>query len=73
MALILFGGMGLLSLSGMFALDRRAQSRLGKQRWEALAAEAPLIPFAGLMRNAGRLAGIKIWPLAVATLVYLWF
>ena len=71
-ALILFGGMGLLSLSGMFALDRRAQMRLGRQRWEALAAEAPLIPFAGLMRNPGRLAGIKAWPLATSALIYLW-
>ena len=72
-ALILFGGMGLLSLSGMFALDRRAQKRLGEERWKALAAEAPLIPFAGLMRNAGRLADIKVWPVAMAALVYLWF
>lgn len=25
------------------------------------------------MRNAGRLAEIKVWPVAMAALVYLWF
>lgn len=71
-ALILFGGMSLLAVAGMFALDRRAKEQLGAERWATMAARAPLVPFASASRGAIR------WPLmarsvATATLIYLWF
>ena len=72
-ALILFGGMALLALAGMFALDRRARKRLGAERWETLAARAPLIPFAGISRGSSVLRAVVSWPAAAALLVYLWF
>lgn len=71
-ALILFGGMALLAVAGMFALDRRARKRLGTGRWETLAARAPLIPFAGIARGSG-LRAVVSWPAAAALLVYFWF
>ena len=72
-ALILFGGMALLALAGMFALDRRARKRLGAEQWEMLAARAPLIPFAGISRGSSVLRAVVSWPAAAALLVYLWF
>jgi uncharacterized membrane protein len=72
-ALILFGGMALLALAGMFALDRRARKRLGAERWEMLAARSPLIPFAGISRGSSVLRAVVSWPAAAALLVYLWF
>ena len=43
------GGMSLLAVSGMFALDRRAREKLGAERqWATNGRKrAPLIPFAG--------------------------
>ena len=70
-ALILFGGMALLAVAGMFALDRRARKRLGAERWTKLAASAPLVPFAGASRGSIRRT-VVAWPLAAATLAYLW-
>lgn len=72
-ALILFGGMALLALAGMFALDRRARKRLGGERWAALAARAPLLPFAGVARGTVGLSSFLAWPAAATVLIYLWF
>lgn len=72
-ALILFGGMALLALAGMLALDRRAKRRLGAGRWETLAARAPLIPLAGIARGNAGLRAILAWPAAATLLIYLWF
>ncbi|MCG6122985.1 MAG: NnrU family protein [Microvirga sp.] len=70
-ALILFAGMSLLAVVGMFALDRRARKRLGVNRWAMLTASAPLMPFAGASRGAIRWK-LVAWPVATAILVYLW-
>ena len=72
-ALILFGGMALLALAGMFALDRRAKRRLGAERWAALAEDAPLLPFAGIARGTAGLRAVLSWPAAATLLIYLWF
>ena len=74
-ALILFGGMALLALSGLAVLDRRAQSRLGKERWQKIAAATSLVPFAALL--AGRAHMQVSWrlpiSLALALAIYGWF
>ena len=74
-ALVLFGGMALLAVSGLTALDRRARLRLGKERWQQIAAATSLVPFRAMLsgrariRISRRLAG----SLAVALAVYGWF
>lgn len=71
-ALILFGGMAVLALSGMFVLDRRARRRLGEDRWAVLAATAPLVPFAPVPAKGGIRRAVGTWPVAAAILIYLW-
>ncbi len=71
-ALILFGGMSLLAVAGMFALDRRARERLGADRWAILTSSAPLIPFAGASRGTTFRRALVAWPMAAAPLAYLW-
>jgi uncharacterized membrane protein len=74
-ALILFGGMALLALGGLFTMDRRARRRLGEERWQRLAAATSLVPFAALL--AGRASLRWSWPLALsviaALVLYAWF
>jgi uncharacterized membrane protein len=48
---VLFGGLGLFSLQAMSAFDRRARRTLGETAWRQAAAQAPLVPFAGLARG----------------------
>lgn len=43
--LLLFGVMLALCLGGMVLMDRRAARRLGRDQWEKLAAQQPLLPF----------------------------
>jgi uncharacterized membrane protein len=73
-ALILFGGMALLSLAGMFALDRRARRRLGEDKWHAMVGRSPLIPFAAILSGQTplRFSAAMAWSLGAALLLYLW-
>jgi uncharacterized membrane protein len=71
-ALILFGGMALLSLVGMLALDRRARRRLGERKWLTISRHAPLLPFAGLLDGGIRFRAAMLWPMAAAALLYGW-
>lgn len=73
-ALILFGGMTLLALTGFAGLDRRAQQRLGEERWHQLAATTSLVPFVVILTGQARLQ--ISWRLAIsaaaALAVYGW-
>ncbi|MCM2403884.1 NnrU family protein [Rhizobium sp. S153] len=53
-SLVLFGGLGLFSVAGLFILDRRARRRIGPG-WPALAARYPMTPLAGLFKGKARL------------------
>ena len=71
-AVILFGSLTLFSVQGMFALDRRARRKLGEAEWRALAARAPLVPFARAPRARfaraevfGGLAGVAVYFLMI--------
>lgn len=72
--LIMFGGVVLLAVGGVFMVDRRAKKRLGADEWQALAAGTSLIPLGALF--AGR-ASLKPTPLSwllivISLLVYAW-
>lgn len=74
-ALILFGGMVLLAVSGFTVLDRRARLRLGEERWQRLAATTSLVPFRAMIAGRARMRISWRLPasLAVALAVYAWF
>ena len=72
-ATILFGGMAVLAISGMFVLDRRARRRLGEDRCAALAAKERRVTLATVPARGGVLRALATWPTAAAILIYLWF
>ncbi len=53
-SLILFGGLGLFTVSGFAVLDRRARKRLAG-RWDRMAHASPLLPFAAILAGRTRL------------------
>lgn len=53
-SLILFGGLGLFSVAGLFVLDRRARRRLGSA-WQDVAVTTSLVPFAAALSGRTRL------------------
>ncbi|QQR36213.1 NnrU family protein [Devosia oryziradicis] len=74
--LTLFGGLLALCLVGMVAMDRRARRRLGPDRWAALSADRPLVPFSrpGALRwpsaRESRLAATGLAVAVVAALLH---
>ncbi|WP_414899636.1 NnrU family protein [Rhizobium cremeum] len=72
-SLVLFGGLGLFSVAGLFILDRRARRRLGAG-WPALAARYPMVPLAGILtgRTKFRIDGPFTLALAVTAVITLW-
>ena len=65
-SLILFGGLGLFTVSGFSVLDRRARKRLAG-RWDQMARASSLVPFAAILAGRNRLR-IDAPLLAAATL-----
>jgi uncharacterized membrane protein len=74
-SLILFGGMALLAIAGLFVVDSRARRRLGDERWAALAAKTSVVPFAALLtaRACLRLSLRLVLSVLAALALYLWF
>jgi uncharacterized membrane protein len=70
-SVMLFGGMLILSLGGMPAIDRKRADRLGAA-WQAIAVKTSLVPFAAAA--AGRIKvdwkGIGWWRPALGIVVY---
>lgn len=52
----LFGGLALYAMAGFGLADKRAKSRLGPDRWTALAARTSILPFAAILAGRARLA-----------------
>ncbi len=52
----LFGGLGLYAAAGFGLADKRAKSRLGPDRWTALAARTSIMPFAAILAGRARLS-----------------
>ena len=71
--LIMFGGFGLLALSGMAIVDRRKRRQFGAE-WDRLAAPTSAIPFAAWMRGPAARRwrpGSLVMTLAGGTTLYL--
>ncbi len=74
-SLILFGSMAMLALSGFAIVDRRARQRLGAARWQKLAAQTSLVPFAAILAGRAHMRGSTplLLSLVAAITAYLWF
>lgn len=70
-ALVLFGGLALLSAFGMPAIDRR-KARAGGEGWRRFARATSVIPFAAIAagRNRLRAAEIGLWPPLAGLVLY---
>jgi uncharacterized membrane protein len=68
---LLFGGMLILSLGGMVAIDHKRALRLG-DAWKAFAAHTSLVPFGAAA--AGRVKvdwkGIGVWRIVLGIVIY---
>ena len=74
-SLILFGGMAALAVAGMLLLDRRAQTRLGRGKWESIARGTSVVPFLAILSRKVRLRfSVSFLLQTVSALAaYLWF
>ena len=74
-SIVLFGSMAGLALAAMPVLDRRARSRLGKERWQAIARGTSILPFVGVVSGRVRLRFSRRFGLltAIAVAGYAWF
>jgi uncharacterized membrane protein len=73
-AVILFGSMALLSVFGFASLDRKARARLGPDRWQELARQTSIIPFAAALRSGGRPDWLRLaGPALLGLALYGWF
>lgn len=70
-SLLLFGGMALLALGGMAAIDRKRAAKLGKA-WESVRDATSVIPFAAALEGRTRIdwAGIGWVRPAIALVLY---
>lgn len=68
---ILMAGVLVLTLGGMWHIDRRAEERLGSG-WGPIALTTSVVPFAALLSRRARMdwAGIGWWRLAVSAAAY---
>lgn len=74
-AVILFGSFAAICGIGFWSLDRKARSRLGADRWQALAAGTSILPFVGMVRSRRpppRTAALGL-SVAAGLLLYAWF
>lgn len=74
-SLILFGGMGLLSLLGMAVLDRRARRRLGETEWADVRAHTSILPFVAILQGRAHLhadGSFWLWT-GLGLAGYVWF
>ncbi|WP_020593527.1 NnrU family protein [Kiloniella laminariae] len=71
-AVIFFGGLLLLSLGGMFIVDRRRRKILGDDTWQILAENTSNFPFLALLRGGNcRPVRADIWAVVAGGLSYL--
>ncbi|MCF3641728.1 NnrU family protein [Rhizobium sp. TRM95111] len=72
-SLLLFGGLGLFSLAGIFVLDRRVRKQLGTE-WNTLAAATSVIPFAAVLSARSKLTVDQalLFGLLASTAVTVW-
>lgn len=73
-SLVLFGGLGLLALVGMPAIDRKMAAKHG-ERWDRFAEHTSILPFAAVAqgRTKLRLGEIGWWRIALGLALYVAF
>ncbi len=73
-SLILFGGMAVLAVAAMPLLDRRARTRLGEERWQALSRGTSILPFLAVVSRKVRIrfSGRFVLHTVVALAAYFW-
>jgi uncharacterized membrane protein len=64
-AVIMFGGFGVMAFAAMPMLDRRRRRELGEARWRELAAGTGIVPLGFTQKGGRRLKG---WPMVGAML-----
>lgn len=70
-SLILFGGMAVLSMGGMAAIDAKRAAKLG-ERWREFSRRTSAVPFTAALRNGTPVdwRGIGLWRPALGLAIY---